>query len=64
MTRILLVHHGQTEWNRVTRYRGRIDVPLNALGRQAGRTSGWLDRLPVEGVGGLREPVIPGLPNG
>jgi len=32
MTRFLLVRHGQTEWNRVERFRGRADVPLNAAG--------------------------------
>jgi len=43
MTRILLARHGQTEWTQVTRYRGRIDVPLNALGRQQAEvTGGWI----------------------
>lgn len=31
-TRFILVRHGQTEWNRVERFRGRADVPLNAAG--------------------------------
>ncbi len=32
MTKVILVRHGQTEWNRVERFRGRFDVPLNATG--------------------------------
>src|SRR4030042_5223955 len=32
MTRIILVRHGETEWNRVERFRGRADVPLNGTG--------------------------------
>jgi phosphoserine phosphatase len=32
MMRLILVRHGETEWNRVERFRGRADVPLNATG--------------------------------
>jgi len=40
MTRIILVRHGETEWNRVERFRGRADVPLNETGlTQAKRTA-------------------------
>jgi len=36
MTRLIIVRHGQTEWNRVERFRGRADLPLNETGlRQA-----------------------------
>jgi probable phosphoglycerate mutase len=31
-TCLLLIRHGQTEWNRVERFRGRADVPLNEAG--------------------------------
>jgi len=30
---VLVVRHGQTEWNRVERFRGRIDIGLNDTGR-------------------------------
>ena len=33
MTTIVLVRHGETDLNRDRRFRGRLDVPLNAVGR-------------------------------
>ncbi len=34
MTKIYLVRHGQTEWNKDLTFRGRKDVPLNEQGRK------------------------------
>jgi broad specificity phosphatase PhoE len=47
VTRIVLVRHGQTEWNRIERFRGRADVPLNRTGiAQAEATGSRLARQP------------------
>jgi broad specificity phosphatase PhoE len=34
LTRFILVWHGQTEWNRVERFRGRADLSLDNTGRR------------------------------
>jgi broad specificity phosphatase PhoE len=45
MLHLMLVRHGESEWNAQRRYQGQSDVPLSALGRQqaklvAGRLAG------------------------
>lgn len=40
MTRFVLVRHGQTEWNREERFRGRADVPLNETGLAQAEATG------------------------
>ena len=34
MGRLILVCHGETEWNAQRRYQGQVDVPLSALGKR------------------------------
>ncbi len=43
MTRIILVRHGQTPWNKDKIFRGSRDIPLNEQGREEARLAGeWL----------------------
>jgi broad specificity phosphatase PhoE len=47
--RLLLVRHGETEWNRQTRFQGQIDVPLNDNGRkQAQLAAEFLKDIPID----------------
>jgi len=39
-TTFLLIRHGQTEWNRVERFRGHADVPLNDTGLKQAEATG------------------------
>ncbi|HVM73193.1 MAG TPA: histidine phosphatase family protein [Anaerolineales bacterium] len=39
-TTVILLRHGQTEWNRLERLRGRADVPLNDTGLKQAEATG------------------------
>jgi 2,3-bisphosphoglycerate-dependent phosphoglycerate mutase len=50
-TRILLVRHGETDWNAASRIQGHSDTPLNAAGRQQAQRAA--QRLALEPVRAL-----------
>jgi broad specificity phosphatase PhoE len=51
MTEILLARHGETDWNRESRFQGRADPPLNDLGR--GQAAGLAETLAGEEVAAI-----------
>lgn len=51
ITHIVLVRHGETDWNRERRLQGQLDVPLNAQGReQAAQLGRALAREPFDAI--------------
>jgi len=51
MTEIILVRHGETEWNVAEIFRGRIDIELNETGiKQAELLAKYLSKLKIEAI--------------
>ena len=50
--KIILIRHGETQWNALGKLQGREDVPLNETGRQQARNAGKaLAQYPFSGPG-------------
>ena len=51
MTRLLLVRHGETDWNRQKRHQGQKDVSLNEFGRkQVSALTRRLKNVPINAI--------------
>ena len=51
MTRVIIVRHGRTEWNRVERFRGRVDIGLDEVGmKQAEVAANRIREWPISAI--------------
>jgi len=51
MTEIMIVRHGETEWNVGEIFRGRVDIELNETGiKQAGLLAEYLSKIELEAI--------------
>lgn len=51
MTRVIIVRHGRTEWNRVERFRGRVDIGLDEVGmKQAEVAAKRIREWPISAI--------------
>ncbi|MFB8386088.1 histidine phosphatase family protein [Microbacterium sp. NPDC055910] len=49
MTTLILMRHGETDWNRARRIQGSTDIPLNDTGRQQARDAAQSVREQLDG---------------
>jgi len=51
VTRVIIVRHGRTEWNRVERFRGRVDIGLDEVGmKQAEVAANRIREWPISAI--------------
>ena len=51
MTRVYLVRHGTTEWNKDEIFRGRLDCPLNETGQAEARAlAEYFTAIPLQAI--------------
>ena len=58
-TELILIRHGETDWNRELRFQGHIDVPLNDMGHEQARRLGHaVGHAVVEDLRGLQVQAV------